>query len=307
MALSVCAAAFGPAAALAQPQAPGDPSTAQSPPPVHDHAAMMAEQSSARWIGMVDGVVFATFNQQGGARGERDLRSQNWLSAMASRQAAGGTFTLSGMFSLEPVSVGGRGYSEIFQHGEAYRGLPVVDRQHPHDALMQMAATWQRPLSARTGLVLAGGITGSPAFGPVAFMHRPSSAENPLAPLSHHYFDSTHITMGVVTAGVTIKPFEVLGSVFHGAEPDDKRWDLDIGKLDSWSGQVWWRPAREWSAQGSYAYLHQPEQLEPGDQRRQSASIHWLRDRGGDRFTDCGDCCYNNTHYSSFRYARSSQ
>ena len=279
------AATLFPATASAQGPSAGDQPTASTQPPEHDHAAMLAAQSSSRWTVMGDGVVFVTLNQQGGARGERDVRSQNWLAGMASHPAAGGTLTLSGMFSLEPATVGGRGYSEIFQHGEAYHGLPVVDRQHPHDALMQMAATWQRPFTARTGMVLAGGITGSPAFGPVAFPHRPSTAENPVAPLSHHYFDSTHVTMGVITAGFNVKPFEVLGSVFHGAEPDDQRWDLDMGKLDSWSGQIWWPPAREWSVQGSYAYLHQPEQLEPGNQKRQSASIHYLKDRGGDRFT----------------------
>src|SRR5438270_5014221 len=38
--------------------------------------------------------------------------------------------------------------------------------------------------------------------GPVAFPHRPSAADDPLAPISHHWQDGTHITFGVVTAGV---------------------------------------------------------------------------------------------------------
>ena len=234
---------------------------------------------------MLDGVVFGTWNHQDGPRGDTDVRSQNWLMGMASRPLASGTLTLSGMFSVEPATIGRRGYAEIFQHGEAYNGLPVVDRQHPHDALMQMSATWQRPIGTRYGVVLAGGVTGSPAFGPVAFMHRPSASENPLAPLSHHYFDSTHVTMGVITAGFDARPFQFLASVFHGREPDDRRWDLDMGKLDSASGQVWWRPNVRWQVQGSYAFLHEPEQLEPGDQKRQSLSIHYLKDRGNGRLT----------------------
>lgn len=244
-----------------------------------------AESTTAAWHVMVDGAVFGTYNRQGGPRGETDVRSQNWLMGMASRPLAAGTLTLSGMLSLEPATIGGRGYSEIFQHGEAYRGLPVNDRQHPHDALMQLSALWQRPLGSRVGLTFAGGLVGSPAFGPPAFMHRPSASEMPLASLSHHTFDSTHITMGVLTAGLDVKPFQFLASVFRGAEPDDRRWDLDLGALDSASAQVWWRPTPAWAIQGSYAFLHEPEQLEPGNQRRSSASIGWMKDRGNGRFT----------------------
>lgn len=249
---------------------------------------MMAAQAAAsapRWHGMIDGVVFGTYNRQDGPRGESEVRSQNWIMGMASRPLASGTLSLSGMFSVEPATVGRRGYAEIFQHGEVYNGLPVTDRQHPHDALMMMSATWQRPIGTRYGFVLAGGISGSPAYGPVAFPHRPSASENPIAPLSHHYFDSTHVTMGVITAGVDIRPFQFLASVFRGREPDDRRWDLDMGKLDSASGQVWWRPNPRWQVQGSYAFLHEPEQLEPGNQKRQSLSIHYYKPRGNDRMT----------------------
>jgi hypothetical protein len=242
-------------------------------------SATAPTESEGEWRLMLDGVLFATFNRQGGPRGAIEFRSQNWFMAMADRRVGSGTLTLSGMLSLEPVTVGEGGYSEIFQVGEAYRELQITDRQHPHDLAMQLAGWWRRPMGARAGITFGGGLPGEPALGPVAFMHRPSSAENPTAPLSHHVFDSTHIAMGVVTLGADRGPFALEGSLFQGREPDEHRFDLDPGALDSWSARVWYRPGSEWSFQASHGYLHEPEQLEPGSQRRTNASASWFRQR----------------------------
>jgi hypothetical protein len=46
---------------------------------------------------------------------------------------------------------------------------------------------------------------------------------NPLAPISHHWLDSTHITFGLVTAGVYANRGKAEASVFNGREPDEKR------------------------------------------------------------------------------------
>ena len=53
------------------------------------------------------------------------------------------------MLSLDPLTVGKAGYAELFQVGEALDGRPIVDRQHPHDLFMQLAAVWRRPLIER--------------------------------------------------------------------------------------------------------------------------------------------------------------
>src|SRR5204862_220552 len=74
---------------------------------------------------------------------------------------------------------------------------------------------------------------GDPALGPVGFPHRDSASEIPQAPLGHHFEDSTHISSDVITAGVSFRALRIEASAFHGAEPDEKRWDLDGGKLDS--------------------------------------------------------------------------
>jgi hypothetical protein len=110
-------------------------------------------------------------------------------------------------------------------------------------------------------------------------MHRPSSADNPAAPLSHHIFDSTHIARSVLLTRIDRGPIAIEGSIFHGREADQHRYDLDVGRPDSWATRVWIRPATSWTIQASHGFLHEPEELEPGDQRRTNASVSWLHDR----------------------------
>jgi hypothetical protein len=268
-------------------------------PQMDQSTASAASDTPSAWTTSVDGQLFATFNRQGGSRGTTEARSQNWLMGMASRPLPLGTLTFSGMVTAEPLTVGLAGYAEILQEGEAYRGLQVTDHQHPHDLFMQLTAGWRLPIGERTSVTLVGGPAGEAALGPVAFMHRASNIENPTAPLSHHIFDSTHIVEGVILGRVDRGPIAIEGSIFHGREPDADRVDLDLGALDSWSTRVWFRPARAWTIQASYGFLQQPEQLEPGDQRRTNASVSWFRQRGSDHSAITAAVGWNERQYST--------
>ena len=252
-------------------QAPIEEDAPPQAPPPHDHAAMLAA-AARRWQVMWDGNLFTTFNSQGGLRGDDEVRAQNWLMLMGSRQLGRGTLTLSAMASLEPVTVGTAGYSHLFQLGETYRSLPVTDRQHPHDLFMQLDAAWRVPIGT-TELSISGGPVGAPAFGLIAFPHRLSASENPSAPLTHHTFDSTHVAMGTVTAGLRRGAFTIEASAFRGREPDEHRYNLESGALDSRAARVTWRPGGGLEFQVSRGYLHQPELLEPGNQNRTNASM----------------------------------
>lgn len=247
-----------------------------------DHAHMHMDEEPAGWQFMQDGVLFAEFNHQGGPRGGNELVAPNWWMGMATRKVRSSQLTVTTMLSLDPATVGKSGYGEIFQVGEALNGRPLIDRQHPHDFFMQLAAVWRTPVSDTTGVTLAGGLAGEPALGPVAFMHRASAAENPFAPLGHHTFDSTHIAYGVVTAGIDHGPWALEGSVFNGREPDEHRWDFDFGRLDSVSGRLWYRPTDEWELQVSTGHLVNPEELEPGNAQRTTTSAGWFRRDGTD-------------------------
>jgi hypothetical protein len=246
------------------------------------HAGMHdMDMSSPGWTFMQDAVVFVMVNDQGSARGEGEVRVPNWWMGMARRPIRRGTLTLTLMLSLDPATVGNQGYSHIMQIGESFDGNALIDHQHPHDFLMQAAAVWRQPLAKGIALTLAGAPVGEPALGPIAFMHRSSANENPMSPLGHHTFDSTHIAMGVLTAGLDRGPVQVESSVFRGREPDENRWDLmDPGALDSWSVRGWYRPSPAWQFQVSHGFLTQPDALEEGDVRRTTASASWLQRRG---------------------------
>ena len=260
--------------ALAQ-AAPGPSST--NPDGVAGQHEHMQMNMDAGWAFMQDGIVWATFNHQGGSRGGDEFVVPNWWMGMATRDTARGRWTFTAMFSLDPITVGKNGYRKIFQSGEALNGRPLVDRQHPHDLFMQLAAIWRIPLTDTTGFTIAGGPAGEPALGPVAFMHRASASENPSAPLGHHTFDSTHISYGAITAAVDHGKWIVEGSLFNGREPDDNRWDFDFGPLDSVSTRVWFRPNDEWEFQASTGFLKQPEELEPGNVVRTTFSGSWFK------------------------------
>ena len=229
------------------------------------------------WMIMTHGDLKVGFNHQGGPRGVGKAESQNWLMVMAERNVGDGRLMLRGMVSAEPWTAPNGGFPQLFQTGETYNGHPIVDAQHPHDLFMELAAAYTVPLAENVSVSLYGGPVGEPALGPVAFMHRPSAAENPSAPLGHHWHDSTHIAHGVFTLGLRAGKFKIESSIFRGAEPDENRKTIDFGKLDSYSGRLWFAPTRDWTMQISYGYLTNPEALEPGDLKRWTASIHHNR------------------------------
>jgi hypothetical protein len=241
-----------------------------------------AAQDSPDWQFMSDGALFAIINHQGGPRGADELPVTNWWMGMPNRPIGSSQLRINTMISLEPVTAGTSGYAELFQVGEALNGRPLIDRQHPHDFLMQLAAVWRIPIGDTAGFTIAGGPAGEPALGPVAFMHRASAAENPFATLSHHTFDSTHIAYGVVTAAVDRGPWFIEGSLFNGREPDEHRWDLDLGSLNSVSARVWFQPTERWEFQASTGHLVDPEELEPGNIERTTASASWLKQNDQD-------------------------
>ena len=226
------------------------------------------------WDVMFQGIAFGEYDTQSGPRGARQFGSLNWGMLMAGHELAGGRFLARTMLSLDVVGVTGRGYPLLLQTGESYRGDPFHDRQHPHDFFMELAALYERPLSKLVGFSLYAAPSGEPALGPVAFPMRPSAMDNPIAPLGHHWQDVTHISFGVLTAGVFTHTWKFEGSVFNGREPDDRRWDLDPIRLDSYAGRVTYNPDAHWSVTAGYGYLRSPDALHPDESlHRLTASV----------------------------------
>jgi hypothetical protein len=229
------------------------------------------------WTLMAHGNLFIEFNNQGGPRGAGKLQSENWLMLMEQHKLGSGTLQFRQMLSAEPLTAPHPGFPELFQTGETYHGVPLVDHQHPHDVFGEISAKYVLPLGENAAWTIYGGPAGEPSLGPTAFLHRNSALEIPDAPLSHHLQDSTHITFGVVTTGIAVKWFKVEGSVFNGREPDERRYNFDFGPMDSYSGRISFSPNKNWSAQYSAGRLIHPEALEAGDVLRQTASINYAR------------------------------
>ena len=215
------------------------------------------------WMFMAHGFVFAQYDHQSGERGDDQFGSLNWAMLMATHQLAGGRFQARTMLSLDPFTVTNRGYPLLLQTGESYKGQPLYDRQHPHDFWMELGALYQRPITKSLAWSLYAAPSGEPALGPVAFMHRPSAMDIPNAPIGHHWQDATHVSFGVLTAGIFTHTWQLEGSVFNGREPDEKRWDFDPIRLDSYSGRFTLNPNTHWSFSGAYGYLKSPEGLNP--------------------------------------------
>lgn len=140
---------------------------------------------------------------------------------MASRACflgAASHFELVGMFSLEPLTTRDLGSPQVFQTGETFGGRPLIDYQHPHDLVMNLGAELTHSVGATT-LSFEAYVVGPAPYGPPVFMHRPSAADNPQVPLSHHYLDASHITTGVVAIGLERSGFRAELDAFMGGSP----------------------------------------------------------------------------------------
>jgi hypothetical protein len=228
------------------------------------------------WMAMLHGYANVIYDEQGGSRGDSQTFSASMLMLMARRELADGAFGVRLMASADPL-MGASGYPLLFQTGETADGrVPLIDRQHPHNLLMEAAATYSRDLGPGSSVFVYAGPAGEPALGPTTFMHRLSGMDNPEAPITHHWLDSTHVTFGVVTAGYAWRQFKLETSAFNGREPDQHRYDVELRPLDSYSARLTWNPSRDWSMQVSTGRLASPEQLEPGVAvRRTTASVSY--------------------------------
>lgn len=240
-----------------------------------------------KWMLMGHGNVVLRYNTQDltskGLRGDAKVDAPNWFMFMGQRRVGTrGLLHLSSMISFDAF-FGGDGYPLLFQTGELYQGAPLIDRQHPHDLFSELSIGYTHAFSKDVDMFAYVGYPGEPAIGPTAFMHRPSTANNPDAPLGHHWQDATHIVFGVATLGVRYKIFKLDGSLFTGREPDDNRYDFDKPTFDSYSARLTVNPAPSLSLQASRAYIVSPEVLHPDENvLRTTASVTHINEMPGE-------------------------
>jgi len=246
-------------------------------PDASEHMGLMS--MSGDWMLMAHGTVNLVYDRQSGPRGDDKAFVSGMLMGMARRPLGQGTLQFKAMLSPDPL-MGARGYPLLLASGETANGRDrLIDRQHPHDLFMELSASVSQDIGGKSSAFLYAGLPGEPAFGPPAFMHREAIMDSPEAPITHHWLDSTHITFGVLTAGLVLDRVKIEASRFNAREPDQHRWDIETGPLDSTAVRVSWNPTRTLSLQGSWGHFVDPEQLEPGvDQKRWSASALYADD-----------------------------
>jgi len=247
---------------------------------------------SGKWMYMVHGSIFLRYNNQNfnndDKRGDSRFDAPTWFMLMGQRKVGEkGLFHFSSMLSPDPVIEGGKGYPLLYQTGESYKNQPLIDRQHPHDLFSELSVSYAHAFTKDIDAFVYVGYPGEPALGPVAFMHRPSSLDNPNSPISHHWVDATHITFGVITAGVRVGEFKLEGSSFTGREPNEDRYNFDKPRFDSWSGRLSFNPSMNWAFQVSHGYLKSPEELHPEENiYKTTASAIYSIDMGNESRLD---------------------
>jgi hypothetical protein len=245
----------------------------------------MVMSNAGGWHFMFMGQAFIAATQQSGPRGADKVYSPNWGMISAVHSLGKGSVMLTLMPTLDPLTVTHRSYPLLFQTGESAFGRPLVDRQHPHELIMGLGVQYARPLGESTMFQAYFAPVGEPALGPVAFPHRASAYELPQATLAHHWQDSTHIANEVVTVAVKHRWMRVEASGYYGREPDENRWNIDHGPIDSWSTRLSVFPSENWAAQVSMGRLRNPEVHEEGDVVRATASLHYTRPMRGSHWS----------------------
>jgi len=225
---------------------------------------------SKNWMYMLHGNIALRYTKQDilnkGSRGAEKFDAPNWFMFMGQRKVGqNGLFHFSSMLSLDRLTEGGAGYPLLFQTGESWKGMALVDRQHPHDLFSELSVAYTHAFSEKADLTFYLGYPGEPALGSVAFMHRPSALANPDAPISHHWNDGTHISFGVATLGFRYNQFKIEASSFTGRESDENRFDFDKPKFDSYSVRLSFNPNQNWALQVSQGWIKSPEVLHEGE------------------------------------------
>ncbi|MEP6982578.1 MAG: hypothetical protein ABI853_02920 [Sphingomicrobium sp.] len=246
-------------------------------PDTSEHTGLMT--TSGDWTLMAHGVLNLVYDHQSGPRGADKAFASGMLMGMANRPLGNGTLQFKAMVSPDPL-MGKSGYPLLLASGETANGRDrLIDRQHPHDFFMELSASASQSIGPKSSLFLYAALPGEPAFGPPAFMHREAILDSPEAPISHHWLDSTHISFGVVTGGIVLDRVKLEVSRFNGREPDQYRWNIETGPLDSTAVRVSWNPTSTLALQASWGHFVDPEQLEPGvNQNRLSASALYARE-----------------------------
>ncbi len=274
---------------MAQPEAAEsihtEASTECSAMEVWDYSSAMCKPFPMRGMpmtmAMLHGNAFFVGITESGKRGRTQIAAPNMVMADLGKSLGDNQYVnLELMATAEKWTFPKSGYPELIQTGEQNENhIPFIDAQHPHSSPIM-------------GLTLSDTITlghekdhvkiffaprGASTDGPVAFMHRPTGAVNPDAPLGHHVGqDVGHISNTVVGASLRLRQWDLALSTFNGTEPEPTEVDFPMGKMNSYAGKLTYQFTPRIFAMISSAYVKNPEPHDPGIDHiwRYSASVY---------------------------------
>ena len=232
------------------------------------------------WIFGVNAFASLVFDHQGGKRGKSDVYSENYLSLTAIKPFSQSVLVLNSRFSLEPFTIGKRGYPLLLQvGGTANNKTFLVDAQHPHDLFSELSMNYIIKLNEDSNFNIYLGLPGAPALGPTGIQVCNIDLAVPESPLLHEALYSTEISYGVVTAGYNWRNITLEGSIFNGRETDKNHFIIHKPKLDSFCGRLTTIFPYNLSAQISYGFLNSPEIVEPEiNKKRLVVSLGWFKE-----------------------------
>jgi hypothetical protein len=195
---------------------------------------------SRGWDAQVGGSLSGIATAQSTIRGADGVAGAGWLSGQVRRGGPSGELSLGAMVSLEPLFQGKCGYPRLLAGAAVCEDSPFQDYSHAHPLIMQLAASYQQTVGTRT-IGLMAGLAGDPTLGPEVYLHRPSAALDPIAPMLMHEFNPAHAVHGVVAFSAQFNRLTVQVSAFNGGDVDKDPYDLDLGALKSFSARARWQ------------------------------------------------------------------
>lgn len=224
--------------------------------------------------------VFAVFSALQGPRGVDQFASANMFMVDAGRSIGARQYiNLDLMGTAERWTYPAHGYPALLQIGEERSdGTPYVDAQHPHSSpIMGLTLSDTLALGDKRSIKFYFAPRGESTDGPIAFMHRNSSRDNPDAPLGHHVGqDVGHISSTVLGAQLDLGTWILEASGFNGTEPEPMHVNLPLGPIDSEAFRVTYVIAPDHRVKASIAQVKQTDPTYPGttSATRLSASIY---------------------------------
>jgi hypothetical protein len=236
-----------------------------------------------KWGLLLHGTLYAGYDYTSGERGWRRFFGRNTLMGSLFRTFEHSEWLFRCAISLEPLTIGERGYPQLLQSGQQADGERVHDRMYALDFFRELATSYSWEVTRDWGAMFYAALAGEPAVGPVTFTQRISASPDPLAPLGFVAQENSHTAFGVLTVGAFTRTMKFEASWFNGSLPGDHKFTVALRRPDSYAGRISWNPYSWLSTQISYAYLGNPSRHDPGrSDHRFTSSATYTRWRPND-------------------------